>query len=783
MFNAVEYEHIRENLLSKKNLVVTIPKRVRKVDADARGVTLLCGGKNYKKDLLDPFFTQDDLALLPDGGAEDVTIRLEWWSPAILRIRMGRGGTLPSRDKEMVCGRPVPTEFSVQEKERELLVRTEALKLRIAEDDFSLTVSNAAGETVFSQYSRDEHSISHIVKSQNEKYRDSYSGFESYPFALIYDEDSGKEFWSDAVRIGYDEHFYGFGEKFGPLDKLGQETVLWQVDALSSSTEKSYKNVPFFMSTRGYGIYVNSSAKSRFRMGSYHYKAYQMVCHEGEADYFIIYGPSMKEILPRYTAITGKTPQLPEWSYGLWMSKNTYRTREELLSVARKIREKKIPCDVVHLDVGWFEEDWMCDFEFAKSRFPDPKGMTDELRSMGFRLSMWQLPYIKKGNKLYPEAKEKGFFARTPDGEVSTPEADGVIDMSNPEAVKWYQSLLGNLFEQGLSVVKVDFGESTEEDAVYYGYQGWEMHNLYPLLYNRAAFEKTVEETGEGIIWGRCAFAGSQRYPLHWGGDTNTDFEGMYHSLRGGLSFGLSGFPFWSHDVGGYYCDVDPEVYIRWAQMGMFSSHTRMHGTTSREPWVFGPEIESIFLKYARLRYRLLPYILSQARSCADESLPMLRALILEFQDDPATCGIDDQYMFGDSFLVAPVLSFRHIRKVYLPAGCGWYDYWTKERFEGGQWTDYHAPLDVLPLFVRAGSLIPYGEEMQYIGERRGKTVEVEVYPGACRMTGQALVNGVLHDLACNNNESRLEISPAADSIEWQTVIVGEENDGKIGPK
>ena len=785
MFDAVEYEHIRENLLCRKNLVCTIPKRVKKAVCDSAGCTLLCEGKQYRKGLLDPFFTQDDLALLPGGGSEDLTIRLEWWSPAILRVRMGRGEELPPRKKEMVCGTSSTPAFSTVEDEKGLCLRTEALQIRVTKDDFSLSVYNTAGELVFSQYDRDEHSISHIVKSQNEKYQDSYSGFESYPFALIFDEDSGREFWTDAVRIDYNEHFYGFGEKFGPLDKLGQEAVLWQTDALSSSTEKSYKNVPFFMSSKGYGIYINSSAKSRFQMGSYHYKAYQTVCHEREADFFFIYGPSMKEILPRYTGITGKTPELPDWSFGLWMSKNTYRTREELLSVARKIRQKKIPCDVVHLDVGWFEKDWMCDFEFSQTRFPDPKGMTDELRRMGFHLSMWQLPYIKKENKLYPVAREKGYFARTPGGDVSTKDADGVIDMSNPEAVQWYQSLLGDLFEQGLSVVKVDFGESTEEDAVYHGYEGWEMHNLYPLLYNRAAFEKTVEETGEGIIWGRSAFAGSQRYPLHWGGDTNTDFEGMYHSLRGGLSFGLSGFPFWSHDAGGYYCNVDPEVYIRWVQMGMFSSHMRMHGTTSREPWAFGPEIESIFLKYARLRYRLLPYILSQARLCAAESLPMLRAMVLEFQDDPTTYNIDDQYMFGDSFLVAPVLSFRHSRNVYLPAGSKWYDYNTKKVFSGGQWIEYPAHLDVLPLFVRAGSLVPYGEEVQYVGERRNGTVEVEVYPGESRMTGQALVNGVQYELAYDENEGKLTVRPEAAGVEWRAVIAGKswEKGDQKGPK
>lgn len=774
MFNAVEYEQIRENLLSKPDIRFIVPKRVRETIRDARGITIRCEGKGYRKDLLEPFFTQDDLALLPDGNTADLCIRLEFWSPDVIRIRMGEGRELPPREKEMVCGSPGTPAVDIVEKEDEIVLTTDTLRVGVTKEDFSLTISDSGGTVLFSQYDRDEHSISHIVKTQNTAYRDSYSGFESYPFALGIDPDTGTRFWTDAVRIDYNEHFYGFGEKFGPLDKLGQEAVLWQTDALSSSTEKSYKNIPFFMSTRGYGIYVNSSAKSRYLMGSYHYKAYQMVCHEDAADYFFIHGPSIREILPKYTDITGKTPELPEWSYGIWMSKNTYRTQEELLAIAGMIRERNIPCDVVHLDVGWFENDWMCDFEFSKSRFPNPKEMTDKLKEMGFHLSMWQLPYIKKENKLYPVAKEKGYFARTPEGEVSTKEADGVIDLSNPEAVEWYKSLLGNLFDQGLSVVKVDFGESTEEDARYYGYDGWEMHNLYPLLYNRAAFEKTVEKTGEGIIWGRSAFAGSQRYPLHWGGDTNSDFEGMYHSLRGGLSFGLSGFPFWSHDVGGYYCEVEPEVYIRWAQMGMFSSHMRMHGTTNREPWMFGEEIEKIFLSYARLRYRLLPYIISQAKKCTAASIPMLRALLVDFQDDPTTYAIDDQYLFGDAFLVAPVFSYRHSRKVYLPAGTDWYDYWTKKRLTGGQWVAREAPLDIMPLYVRAGSIIPYGGEMQYVGERLNETVELEMYPGEGRLNGTAFVNGGHYDLAYEMSEDRLEIDPKTEAIEWRALVIGE---------
>ncbi|MFW6360744.1 MAG: TIM-barrel domain-containing protein [Spirochaetota bacterium] len=757
MFQSVEYDDMRENLLRKANVKFFIPREVKHIYGDSYGVTLLCSGREFRKEKMPPLFIQDDLCLMPHGPDVALAVRIEAFGEYSIRVRMRTLDSaesrplMPERDTEMqvkttpekglLRQRRVDEVGALNQDGRFLILSSGNVDVRIDLEDWNLSIGAASllDDPVFRQYTRDEHAISHLVGQQEESHREAYDGFESFPCAIGYDPDSDQHFWTDAIELAYDEHFYGFGEKFGPLDKLGQEVLLWHTDSLSASSAKSYKNIPFFMSTAGYGLYLNTSAKCRFLMGSYHYKAYQMICHDAELDYFVFYGPELKQILPRYTDITGKTPMLPEWSFGTWMSKNTYRTQDELLSVAHKMRAKQIPCDVIHLDVGWFEHDWMCDYEFAKDRFPDPKAMSDELEELGYRLSVWQLPYFKKENKLYPEAMQQQLFARRPDGEVSTPEADGVLDLSNPQTVEWYQGKLKQLLDRGVSVIKVDFGESTEEEAVYKnGINGRQMHNLYPLLYNRAAFEITARESGEGIIWARSAWAGSQRYPLHWGGDSGSDFHGMYHSLRGGLSFGMSGFVFWSHDVGGYYGDTETDVYVRWAQMGMFSSHMRMHGTSSREPWVFGEEAEGIFLRYARLRYRLLPHIWREAEVCTAASHPMVSPLLLEFTGDRTTWHIDDQYLFGHSLLVAPVFSRRPTRSVYLPQGPCWYDFWNDEAISGGRWVQKDVPLDIMPLYVRGGTVLETGPVLNYAGEKEIDRLELHYYPALGGASGEA---------------------------------------------
>lgn len=778
MFDAVEYENSRKDFLSNPNVRLTVVKSVVAVEKDIKGITLLCQGKNYRKTFLDPFFIQEDLALISDGTDEPVTVRIDICSKDIFRLRLVRGSKLEARKKPMVVNEfEIPVNYCIKDDDSTITIETTSLQIRINKIEWNLSVYSSNNELIFSQYTKDEHSISHIVKEQDERYRDSYSGFECYPFGIAEELETGNQIATDSIVLGYDEHFYGFGEKFGPLDKLGQEVMLWHFDSLGVSTSKSYKNIPFYMSTHGYGIYANTCTKSKYSMGNYFYKAYQITVNEGELDYYFIYGPSLKKILSGYTDITGKSPMVPKWSFGLWMSKNTYRTQQELLDVAKMMRAKKIPCDVVHLDVGWFEKEWMCDFEFCKERFPNVEQMTEELNKMGYHLSMWQLPYIKKENKLYAFACDQGYFAKNIDGTISTREADGVIDFSNPKAVDWYKGLIGNLLEIGTSVIKADFGESTEEDALYQEYTGKEMHNLYPLLYQKTVFEKTIEVTGEGILWGRSAYAGSQKYPIHWGGDAGTDFTSLYNSIRGGLSLGLSGFTFWSHDVGGYYCDVDPEVYIRWSQVGMFSSHMRMHGTTSREPWTFGHEVERIFMKYAKLRYKLMPYIYSTAHKSCKQSLPMMRAMILEFENDPTTRNIDDQYMFGDSLLVAPILNHEGKRKVYLPQGIRWYDYWTKEYMEGKQWINICAPLDVLPLYIREGAIIPMGEEMNYVDEKESKILTLDLYPGFDSHSCFTILDDKLStEISLDSSNDKIQINISQIEKEIKIIVNNVEN-------
>lgn len=763
MFDAREYESIRKDFLNSEDMGLTVVKDVQKLTRKGNEITFICQGKDYRKDLMEALFVQEDSALVSEGTTTTMTVKLKICTPSIVRVQLAEGENVPENATPMVINDfKDPVEFELFEDEVNAEIKTRSLRIVVRKSPWNLSIFDIRGRLLYKQYTEDTHSISHIVKEQGEQWKDSYCGFECFPFGIAMNFETGEKYVTNAAVLDHKEHFYGFGEKFGPLDKLGHEVTLWHVDALSVSTAKSYKNIPFYMSTNGYGIFINSGAKTKYLMGSYHYKTHSFIVMEETLDFYFIAGETFKDILPQYTDITGKPPMLPKWSFGLWLSKNSYRTRAEVLEAVELMRQKEIPCDVIHIDVSWFKEEWQCDYEFDEVNFPNPKEMIEILKEKGFRLSLWQLPYIKQENKIYKEAAEEGYFAKNRDGSPAVYNTYSIIDFSNPEAVKWYKNLLRKLFNLGVSVIKTDFGESAVEDAVYHGYDGKIMHNLYPLIYNQAAYETTKEETGDGIVWGRSAYAGSQRYPLNWGGDAGTDFHGLYHSLRGGLSLGMSGFPFWSHDIGGYFCEVEPEVYIRWAQVGLFSSHARLHGTTPREPWAFGEEIENIFRKYAVLRYRLLPYIFSTAHHCTDQSLPMLRSLVLEYQDDPTVYGIDDQYLFGESFLVAPVLSRCESRKIYLPKGI-WFDYWTKKEYQGSCWISYQAPLDTLPLFVKGGSLIPMGPEMSHVDEKPLDTLTLDIYPEG--NSSFEMIDGserTMFTSSSDGKEAALNISPSS---------------------
>jgi alpha-D-xyloside xylohydrolase len=464
-------------------------------------------------------------------------------------------------------------------------------------------------------------------------------------------------------------------------------------------------------------------------------------------DYFVIHGPQPADILRRYCELTGFSPTPPVWSFGLWMSRNSYLSWDVVHEVADGLRQRGIPTDVLHLDTAWFKEDWNCDLRFSMERFADPEQHLAQLREQGFRVSLWQYNFVppRENNSNYREGRAKGYFAKDSAGEVFKHPAerkgswmdDAIIDFSNPGAVAWYAAQIEALMRLGASSIKTDFGEGIPEEAVYQNINGRRFHNLYSLVYNSVIARAIKRVTGEDIVWARSGTAGSQRYPLHWGGDSQCSFAGLAGTLRAALSIGLSGFPFFSHDIGGFIGRPSSELFIRWAQFGLFSSHARCHGCgneNSREPWTFGEQANEIFKSYAILRYRLLPYLYDQARRCSRTAKPMVRALVIDYPEDRNVWPLQDQYLLGDAILIAPVmrsLAESPVRDIYLPAG-RWIDFWTKQSIDSrGEWITRAVDLATMPMYVKAGTVLPYGEERLSTHNSIGPIVELEVYAGA----------------------------------------------------
>ena len=461
------------------------------------------------------------------------------------------------------------------------------------------------------------------------------------------------------------EKIFGCGESFTGLNKAGQKVNLFVTDPQGPETPDMYKPIPFYFSNRGYGLFMHTSAPVTADFGHSYIGSTKLFMADETMDIFLFIG-SPKEILSEYTALVGRPQMPPLWSFGTWMSRITYFSEKEGREVARELRANKIPSDVIHFDTGWFGTDWQCDYAFAADRFDNPRRMLADLKQQGFRTCLWQLPYFTPKNKFFPELVEKGLYVKNGRGQL--PYEDAVLDFTNPETVKWYQEKLGNLIGMGVGAIKVDFGEGAPLNAIYHnGRSGLYEHNLYPLRYNRAVANIIEQTHGEHIIWARSAWAGSQRYPLHWGGDAATTDTGLEGTLRGGLSLGLSGFCFWSHDIGGFVTESPEALYRRWLPFGFLTSHTRVHGAPPTEPWFFGKDFTAYFRRCAELKYKLMPYVYAQAKRCTEQGLPMLRALLLEYPDDPGAWLIEDEYLFGESLLVAPMMEEGTSRDVYLP--------------------------------------------------------------------------------------------------------------------
>ncbi|UDL12400.1 glycoside hydrolase family 31 protein [Bacteroides humanifaecis] len=523
-----------------------------------------------------------------------------------------------------------------------------------------------------------------------------------------------------------DEMIFGCGESATGLNKAGQKVNLFVTDPQGPETDQMYKPIPFFMSNRGYGMFMHTSAPVTCDFGATYIGLNKMFMGDENLDLFVFFGEP-KDILDEYTDLVGKPGMPPLWSFGTWMSRITYFSEKEGYDVAANIRKNKYPCDVIHFDTGWFDVDWQCDYKFSENRFQNPQQMLKDLRSQGFHVCLWQLPYFTPKNRYFSELIEKDMYVKNGNGEL--PYEDVVLDFSNPETVKWYQNKLAGLLNIGVSAIKVDFGEAAPLNGIYAsGKSGWYEHNLYPVRYDMAVSEITKKLHNENIMWARAAWAGSQRYPLHWGGDAATTNTGLLGTLRAGLSFGLSGFSFWSHDMGGFVKSTPEDLYCRWIPFGFLTSHTRAHGAPPTEPWLYDSKrVQDVFRKSAEMKYRLMPYVYAQARECTEKGLPMLRALFVEFPDDPGAWKVDDEYLFGSQILVAPLLeSGMTGRTVYLPEG-KWIDYQTEKVYEGG-WHRIEAGSLPIIMLVRDGSVLPHLKLAQSTAEMDWSKMNLKVY-------------------------------------------------------
>jgi alpha-D-xyloside xylohydrolase len=586
------------------------------------------------------------------------------------------------------------------------------------------------------------------------------------PFSFVRRASDYSRSIAAVFTLSPDEKIFGCGESYTGFNKRGQKVVLWTDDANGVQNEAMYKPVPFFMSSRGYGMFMHTSSPVTCDFGKYFSGVTSLMIGDEELDLFIFFGEP-KEILDEYTNLTGKAPMPPLWSFGFWMSRITYFSEQEGRAVADKLRVNRIPADVLHFDTGWFETDWRCDYKFSSSRFEDPAGMIRDLKEKGIQTCLWQLPYFVPRNTLFKEIIDQQLFVKNNKG--SLPYEDAVLDFSNPAAVEWYQKKIASLLEMGVGVIKVDFGEAAPAEGIYAsGKTGFYEHNLYPLRYNKAVSDITYQVKGERIIWARSAWAGSQRYPLHWGGDPANTNTAMAATLRGGLSLGLCGFSFWSHDIGGFVRPTPEAIYRRWTPFGMLTSHVRSHGNPPKEPWEYSKDFLNAFREADNMRYRLMPYIYAQAKECTEKGLPMVRALFVEYPHDPGSWLIDNEYLFGSDILVAPMFEEASTRDVYLPPG-QWTDYQTGKTYSGG-WHAIEAGSIPVVMLVREGAVIPHIKLAQSTQFMDWSELSLMVFPDA---SGQA---GGLVFLPGTEKTEKLTV----EAKEGKLSLIADPFDGKV---
>ncbi|MGC4069512.1 MAG: alpha-xylosidase [Polyangiaceae bacterium] len=534
----------------------------------------------------------------------------------------------------------------------------------------------------------------------------------------LMNKDGEGVFMREQLTLAVGEQVYGLGERFSALTRNGQVVDMWNSDC-GTCSDKGYKDVPFFMTNRGFGVLVSDPGRTSFEIGTEQVTRAQFGVKGEDSDYYLILGPTPKQVLVRLGELTGRPALPPAWSFGLWLTTSFTTDYDEatVMSFVDGMRERSLPLHVFHFDCFWMKGHHWVNLEWDPSVFPDPKGMLERMHARGLRICVWINPYIGERSHLFDEGMEKGFLLKRPNGDVyQRPQWQAgmaYVDFTNPAAVAWYQSKLEHLLDMGVDCFKTDFGEEIPTDVTYFdGSCPVKMHNYYTLLYNRAVFELLERKRGRGeaVLFARSATAGCQQFPVHWGGDCYGTFESMAESLRGGLSLTMSGFGYWSHDIGGFESKASPAVYKRWVAFGLMSSHSRLHGSTSyRVPWLYDEEAVDVVRYFTELKCRLMPYLMQAAVEAHRSNVPMMRAMVLEFPEDPTCRYLDRQYVLGSALVVAPVFHDT-AAEYYLPEGryVGLLD---GRGLDGSRWYSETHGFMSLPVLLRPNAIVPMSAE------------------------------------------------------------------------
>jgi len=686
-------------------------------------------------------------------GGVNLTIEVTSPMPEVFRIRvmhhLGVRKTGPSFELNPLKN----TALDVKEEEELIRITSGTVSLTIHKQNFDM-IFERGGELITKSIGKD-------LAFMKTDWR-----------GLAYDKGSNDAYMRQQLSLSVGETIYGLGERFTAFVKNGQSVDIWNEDG-GTSTDQSYKNIPFYLSSKGYGVFVNHTEKVSFETGTEQASKVEFSVQGESLDYFLFNGPTMKEVLEHYTDLTGKPSLPPQWTFGLWLSTSftTNYDEETVMSFIDGMEERNIPLQVFHFDCFWMKEFHWSDFLWDNRVFPDPKGMLHRIKEKGLKICVWINSYIGQESTLFREGMEKGYFVKRHNGDVwqwdMWQPGMALVDFTNPDACAWYQNKLEKLLDMGVDCFKTDFGERIPtEDVVWHdGSDPLKMHNFYTYLYNKTVYELLQKKKGgkDAVLFARSATVGSQKFPVHWGGDCWSTYEAMAESLRGGLSLTMSGFGYWSHDIGGFENTSTPDVYKRWAAFGLLSSHSRLHGSSSyRVPWVYDDEAVNVVRFFTKLKLQLLPYLYSTASATSRTGIPVMRSMILEFMEDPACQYLDRQYMLGESLLVAPIFNENSMASYYLPNGL-WTNFFTGETAEGGKWRSEHHSYLSIPLWVRENSIIPICEKQEQAEDPYMDKILFKVY----ELHGEAELS-----LTGENDETAIfNISCTDGKINFQTDL------------